>query len=763
MKLNNLIQTKKIDLSRIKFNLLLLIFYLSFNIINSQTFLTQANVSNGWESFNSAGIPTDFPNTQNNSNWGTPTSSNPDPGRSVNLGGTTLNSNNLIWRVGGSGLQTTFYRFKFTRNQNDCRRVFLQVQADDETRTFVNGTLIQTTNGSNTGSRIEITNLIVCGNNVVTIEARDRFVPFFNFAGRIDFGPEVLTLTSNSIAHTPIVCGQPFIFTAPDFNIVTNETYVWTLPNGNVSTGQILNIGFPSTRNSGTYTVTITSACCSKTLSIFIDFPNCDQCRTDLTTNRLSCNGFTFNANSNFVDIDCFQWQVDGKNVSGTKNQFNGSFQPGKHKICYLYWGKQFSNIQEICCEKVCTEIEIPIPKTKDTTLKICNFGNNNNPTILFNFCSLLDDGMSYSFYTFNRMPLGYSEFRTNCNDELLAPGIYNYSFYDSLGCLILSGTVTINVEMGTTIAECRITKTIPCIPGSSLINLNLIATEITNCEACQSNEFTYGEWVDGNGNIIPGGIVNVIDNTSFFRSKVNKSNCTRCVEIIDILIERDHKDLSRGLMINSGCVNKTIQEMFTDASGNHLCGTGPYLVIDITTGATLIPTPIGSQTYQFCCGRTYFIRDLLNPCCTRTLKTVCNPLLEGPSPLESDMGELIDSEPLNINQLLIQYSIIQQNELNNNIIQDKNKDLNISTLENNEFIKLIPNPTSGEFKISTTLKNIKTLNKVEILKSNGEQIKYYENIDINYLYDFRQLEKGMYIIKINLNNSYYQLKLNHN
>lgn len=322
----------------------------------------------------------------------------------------TGNTTNYIWGPNlvnnANNNSTAYFELCFNvDNLNGCNQFNFQGNADDQFTLWVNGNLVQTNTGWNNTMNVNITPLLNCGANWISVMAQENLG---NWSPRFFIGDVTQTFGLNPTvtATAQTNCGTNVLQLSATGT--PGVTYAWTGPNGWTSTQQNPVINNAGNAQDGQYCVTVTSnagACCTATSCITVDVPEdcCDEidfntnfsiekgCLDVEVTDLSTVTGGTINPPViwNFGDSPTNVLAAPGATVNHTYAS------PGTYTICLII--QVFPNDSTCCHDTLCMDVKvsegcdgIPDP-TFDVTTKVpcfpgssCCVGTFFNNTVLF-------------------------------------------------------------------------------------------------------------------------------------------------------------------------------------------------------------------------------------------------------------------------------------------------------------------------------------------------------------------------------------------
>jgi hypothetical protein len=732
----------------------------TYSLTNNWTIA--GSTSDGWEAYLGTGMPAGWP-SPSGVNWGNPIAGWPNPTPNefdlikalFPSGSVPNNPKNFVWAKNAFiAPATTFYRKKFDRTVNDCNRVRILACSDEDRKIFVNGILVQSLGLSVSPpsipwqvlSNIDITNLLKCGTNEITIEVTNTS-SYCCLVANLQITDQPIKYTGVASYNTNVRCSEILKLKAP---VLDGATYTWDGPNGFHSNLQNPEIANATTKHKGVYTCTLQLACCKLYSSVTVDFENCDVCSAEIDTTQLSCQVYKVNVQSRFVNIKCFQWQLDGVNVSGSINEhITNNLSPGHHDICYLYWGNRKSDENIFCCERVCIRIYIPTIDTLSLDTAYCYIPGKNGKYIIYNPCSKFPQ---YKYTT--ELPGKYAESKKkNCNPNtyhILTKGLWIYRFYDSKGCLRKVLFVNVNEHIAKSFV-CEDFIQEGC--DTTVDPQTVMPRNVDGCDSCYKTSLNdpnahadlISMWSNGN--------------KTYQKTFYDEINCTYCVFTFTIAPFKC-PDFDLNIIVTTTS-NPHVYRFAMLEDESEFCSQELFEFTNTLTGAVISPVvqrnpilrkniftvtfPSGPGTYRICLTMAKCYCDNR----VRCTKTKCITLvIDGPSPYRERFMDENSQEILPSNlDLLSELSTI-------NNVQDKPKSTEL---------KLIPNPTSSKFQIvpsNVNSESITIYDNVQIISASGLILNEFNSLKSSEIIKTDKLDSGIYNIRVSWNNQIENLKL---
>lgn len=282
---------------------------------------------------------------------------------------------------------------------------------------------------------------------------------------------------------------------------------------------------------------------------------------------------------------------------------------------------------------------------------------------------------------------------------------------------------------------QCEIFLTYDC--GAN-IDLELVWRN-QNCCTGQFTDST--DWID----VVSGSVVSRNQNNLKHPLRVRRVyydsiNCRRCIVTVDIGINKFQ--LNRYFTLTPcACKSFTLNDIKTMLSG--LNGVNPLCLPDINSAAsfrlinqaTLIPTIlVAPNTILICPGDVYTI-EVLDAngefCCFFSISFICGT---SPMPENTDNVKVIRVDR-KLDQYLINFG--------------KPVPTSSGIQKNNNGLQLVPNPSSGVFKIVPVNNKFQVYDKIEITDASGNKIRVFEKLNSFETIDLTEFPQGMYFVKV--------------
>jgi len=646
--------------------------------------------------------------------------------------GTTIN---YIW--GPAGRATSYLKYYYNASSNLCDRHFITFAADNQVILWVNGTQIANLNNWQQSQQIEITNLLRCDSpNIISAQVIDVNGPYFFIA---NITRQTRNLSSFDVTSSEIDCKDP----SKRFNLsATNyegATYKWSGPNNFSSTSSDVTLDASLVSNpkllQGWYKCTVTlSPCCIFIDSVEVRVPlNC--CEVELGVKKLSCYDYQFTIKDNFVNISCFYWIIDGQIIEDPSKVKTITFGEGNHEICVHYLGRSKQYPDEICCNKVCTTINIPVVIRETQTRSYCDFDTYTGLEPSKEF-----DNSLYDYYILRQLPsnTGYDSRVNGQTWHAINQGTWVVDYYDNNGCLRKQLTVNVIVTTSTT-TYCNAVYQNPCNdmidPQTIMPNFEFAGCfECTEVAAKDPNApFNHiMSKVNSNGQYI---------SDVFEKRFYDYENCKICVFTYEIKLSVCQIDVDFDILPVPG--------QFKFKFVNRSTGNGQLI------GNTWKVDGFFNQTYLPGAPETQELEYTFNgPGIYTICLTLCNFICEQECCANKCYTIRIDEEG--------RMFIIDENPPLPPPVQEnadsKSEESTIMS-EQNKII-IYPNPTSSKFKIQNSSNTNLIYQLVEIMDYSGKVINTFNDMNSDYEYNLSEYSKGIYLIRVKVGNEYQQMKL---
>lgn len=454
-------------------------------------------------------------------------------------------------------------------------------------------------------------------------------------------------------------------------------------------------------------------------------------CTAGLVIDSLGCDEFLFSSFSS-VHYDAEIWYLNGVVTDLTDGPI--LLPRGSNEICLSYLGSDSLLANTFCCDRICFTIDVEGIDTTYRSDSSCALGTG---ILIYEPCEV----GNYSFYSIDDILPNITPC-SGAGTHNLAPGNYTIRHYDEDSCL--RWVEYLNYFLITPDTTTCYKRVVKCLFPVDPV---LVLPTAPYCLDCYDQNRSADFVVEAPM------LVNVNGATETYERRIlDLVNCTVCVftfDIVDSVCNFSPDFTINPLGGNSYQFNQVAPTL-------NFCGNVTWTITDMTGGGTpqvFTQAPFAPLNYGFPGPGTYQVT--LDVCVCVCNDTCC----------KSVTYEVVIPSPLGVIQDPSkgeQHGSKETGGVNNPQENDKvpNTGETLPTLPvNGTGIRLVPNPTSSEFKIVIDGIDASVYDLVQIIAADGKIVETFRSIAADNLYQL-QVAPGAYMVKVLVHQRNFDTKL---